>query len=701
LNGQQALREKSDAASRPDIVLNPAEVDAQPRIRLAGNTRPEAKEAVDLGPVDDGLPMEHMLLQLQRTPAQQAALDGYLAAVADRSSPSYHKWLSPQEFGERFGVSQANLEVISGWLALHELTVNADYPSRMVIDFSATAGQIREAFGTEVHAYEVTHEGRTERHIANDRDPMIPAALAPFIAGIVSMHDFRPRTLLSARPQLTAASGASISYPVTPADLATIYNLTPLFKAGYTGKGETIAVIEDSDVYSATDWTTFRTAFGLTAYATGTFKQVHPEPVKGAANCTDPGAIPGWDEEPILDAEYASASAPGAAIEVASCADTKATSGVLIALENVVNAATRPSVLSISYGNCEAANGAAANAAIGQAYSQAAAEGISVFAAAGDGGASFCDVGSTVAQHGIGVNAYASTPYNVAVGGTDFSDTYSGTTATYWNKTNSSTDGSAKSYVPEIPWNDSCASPQIAGWYGYSGFAGIAAFCLEDFLTMAAYQTTLAGSGGPSGCATGTPRLAYVTGGTCKGWAKPTWQSVTGNPKDTVRDLPDVALFAADGIWNHSYLFCDSNTADSDGAVCKNQSVADWSQGGGTSFAAPVMAGIQALINQKWGAQGNPNPVYYKLATTEYASSTTRAGCNAANGVNSTSTCIFHDVTTGASTVNCEGLVACYSYILSTAVSPDDPAYNAVAGWDFASGLGSVNAYNLVMSTAW
>ena len=136
-----------------------------------------------------------------------------------------------------------------------------------------------------------------------------------------------------------------------PGDLATIYNLTPLFAAGYTGTGQTIAVVEDTDLYSSTDWTTFRSTFGLSSYTSGSLTTVHPAPASGSNNCADPGVPSGGDDgEAILDAEWASAAAPSAAIQVAACADTRTTFGGLIALQNMTNSATPPQIVSISYG---------------------------------------------------------------------------------------------------------------------------------------------------------------------------------------------------------------------------------------------------------------------------------------------------------------------------------------------------------------
>jgi len=381
-------------------------------------------------------------------------------------------------------------------------------------------------------------------------------------------------------------------YAVVPSDLATIYNMNPLFNSGYSGKGETVAAIENTNVYSGSDWNTFRSTFGLTSYTSGSFVTVHPAPKKGPDNCTNPGVIAPNDAEAILDAEWASASAPDATIEMASCADTTTIFGGMIAIQNLINASgTPPGIISISYGECEPESGAAANAAYNAAYQQAVAEGVSVFVATGDSGAAACNYNDPWATNGIAVNAFASTPYNVAVGGTDFSDTYAGTNSTYWASTNSSTYKSAISYVPEIPWNDSCASQLIAEYYGYSTTYGTNGFCNSwvVYLYYAVYDellTTAAGGGGPSRCATGAPSISGVVSGSCKGYAKPSWQSdVIGILKDGVRDLPDVALFAANGFWSHYYVFCWSDVAHG-GSPCTGPP-SGWSGAGGTSFASP------------------------------------------------------------------------------------------------------------------
>src|SRR5216684_874347 len=589
------------------------------RVALAGNTHPEARIANDRGPVANAFAMEHMLLQLKRSPAQELAVQKFLDELQSKGSPNFHHWVTAQEFGERFGLAKSDLDAVTTWLESHGFQVNVVYPSGMLIDFSGTAAQVRKAFQTEIHYLAV----KGERHIGNMSDPRIPAALTPVVAGIVSLHDFRPHTmhhLHKTHTEFTFTDAAgNPNYAVVPADLATIYNLNPLFSAGISGQGQTIVLIEDTDVFSASDWTAFRSTLGLSGYTSASFAQVHPASPSGPNNCGAPGAFAPNDAEAILDAEWASASAPSAAIEMVACADTSTTFGGLIAIQNLINSSTPPpSIMSISYGQCETVNGAAANAAYNSAYQQAVAEGVSVFVAAGDSGAAGCDNSVAEATHGIAVNAFASTPNNVAVGGTDFSDTYSGTNATYWNSSNTSAFGSAISYIPEIPWNDSCAGALLTAYEGYSPTYGSTSLC-NDPLIGSLLMTTVAGGGGPSQCATGTPSTPGVVSGSCAGWPKPSWQSVFGNPPDGLRDTPDVSLFAADCLWSHFYVFCWSHTAHGGAAFGADPSA--WSGAGGTSFASPIMAGIQALVNQKAGGpQGNPAPVYYQLAAAEYGS---------------------------------------------------------------------------------
>ncbi len=691
----------AQSPSRPrSLVTTP--IDTERLVALPGNVRSAANVASDRGPVADNLPLDHMLLQLQRSPEKEQELATFIDELHNPSSPSFHQWLTPQQLREQYGPTDSDLAAVTSWLAGSGFIVNSINPNGMVIDFSGTAANVRAALHTDIHNLNVNGVP----HVDNMQDPQIPAALAGVVKGIVSLHDFRPHMLhktvaqahidahsgSSITPGYTFTSGGSTYQAVVPGDLATIYNLNPLFSAGISGQGQTIVVIEDTNVYSTADWTTFRSKFGLSSYTSGSFTQVHP-----GSGCTNPG-VNADDGEAILDGEWASAAAPSAAIELASCADTRTTFGGLIALNNIVNSSNPPKIVSISYGECEAENGAAANAAYNSAYQAAAAAGISVFVSSGDEGAASCDANATKATHGIAVSGFASTPYNVAVGGTDFGDTYAGSNSTYWNTTNTAAYASAKSYIPEIPWNDSCASALLSSYNGYSTPYGSTGFC-NSRTGKADYLTTAGGSGGPSGCATGLASTAGVVSGSCKGYTKPSYQSLLGVPADGVRDIPDLSLFAANGVWGHYYVFCYTDP-NNGGASCSG-APSTWSGAGGTSFASPIMAAIQSLVNQKTGsAQGNPNYVYYKLAAAEYGS-TGNSNCNSTNGNGIATSCTFRDITQGDMDVNCTGTNSCYrpsgtNGVLSTSNSAYSKAYGTTPGWDFSTGIGSINAANLV-----
>jgi subtilase family serine protease len=663
-------------------------------IELTGNVRPEATAENDRGRVADDLALEHMLLQLRRSPEQEAALEQYVDGLTEPTAANYHQWLTADEYGSRYGLAGSDISTLTAWLSSHGFTVNAVYPNGVLIDFSGTAGQVRSAFHTEIHQLSV----HGVDHIANMSNPKIPAALADAVVGVVSMHDFTPRTLYKPRQDYTFTSSGQTYQAVVPGDLATIYNLNPLFTGGVSGKGQTIVLIEDTNLKNSSDWTTFRSKFGLSSFSSGSFKTVHPAPKSGSNNCSNPG-VNGAEGEAALDVEWSSAAAPNATIELASCKDTNTTFGGLLAVQNLINeSSTPPAIISISYGECEAFNGATANAAYSSAYQQAATEGVSVFVSSGDEGAASCDADQSKATHGIGVSGFTSTPYNVSVGGTDFGDTVTSTNSTYWSSTNSSTYSSVLSYVPEIPWNDSCAGSLLFSFEGYTAGSGTSGFC--NSTTGKEFLTTASGSGGPSGCATGSPSTSGVVSGSCKGTSKPSWQSgVLGIPSDGVRDIPDVSLFAANGLWGHYYVFCFSDT--SEGGTSCSGAPSSWAGAGGTSFASPIMAGIQSLVNESTGKrQGNPNPVYYKLAASEYGTSGSTS-CNSSNGNTAGSSCVFYDITKGDMDVNCTGKNDCYlpsstNGVLSTSSSTFVTAYGTNVGWDFATGIGSVNAENLV-----
>lgn len=677
-----ALATLAQAQAAPVAQITSAVVENS-RAPLAHDVRPEANAKNDRGRVSDDLQLPGMQLLLHRPSAEQAALDRLSRDLHDPTSPNYRKWLTGKQFAQRFGVAESDIAAVTGWLASQGFHLDSVTANRMVINFSGTAGQVRQAFGSEIHNLSVGGS----RHIANMSDPTIPAALRAAVVGIPALNDFRAHKNLLRRTNFNIGSG---THAVVPEDLATIYNLTPLFSAGITGRGQSIVVLEDSNVVNMQDWTTFRSTFGLAGHVSGSFSEVHPA---GSSKCRNPG-IGTAEDEAILDAEWASAAAPDAAIVLASCYDTTSSNfGGFIALQNMLESDTPPAIVSISYGSCEVELGEAMNVYIAGLYQQADAEGTSVFVSSGDESSAECDDRNNVAVNGISISGFMSTPYNVSVGGTDFDDTYYGRNKRYWKKKNDEFYGSAKSYIPEFPWEDSCANGPLSSYEGYATPYGSDGFC--NSVGGAADLATAGGSGGPSGCATGTPTTSDQVSGTCAGYAKPSWQNLVGVPQDRVRDTPDVALMAANGLWGHYYIYCDS------AGYCAGSDPSNWGAAGGTSFASPIMAGIQALVNQHAGAaQGNPNPVYYALAAAEYGAAGNPA-CYSKNGV--ASTCIFYDVVVGDNDVNCLGTVDCYlpsgtNGVLSRKDSDYKPAFRAHAGYDFPTGIGTINAANLVNS---
>ncbi len=670
-------------------------VDETKMVTLAHSTHRLAVPQYDQGAVEDSMPMEHMLLQLRRSPEQEAALKQTIDELQDPHSGKYHQWLTADEMGTKFGPAQQDIETVSQWLSLHGFQVNTVHKNGLTIDVSGTAGQVREAFHTEIHKYVVNGK----QHIANASDAQIPAAMAPVVAGFVALHNFMPKPALSKPvnaltfPCTGCPDGfnGQVQYNEAPGDLAAIYNVGPLYKAKkpITGKGQTVVVLEDTDINPA-DVATFRKAFGLSSYA-GTFTQIHP-----GTGCSDPGMNPS-EGEAALDAEWAGAVAPDAAVELASCADTATAFGAFIAAQNLLDLKNPPPIMSLSFLECETNNGPGTvnegNAFVNNLWQQAAGEGVSVFVAAGDNGAAGCDDFNTAssATTGIAANALASTPYDVATGGTDFLDTAEGSLSTYWSTTNDPAGRSAKSYIPEMPWNDSCASSVL---FTYLGATSAASFC--NSTTGSGFLDIVAGSGAPS----------FV-------YSKPWWQTgIIGIPNDGKRDLPDVSLFASNGFWNHAIMFCMSDVKQG-GVPCDYTNPVDnfFNSAGGTSFTAPQFASIQALINQKAGApQGNPDPIFYDLARLEYGSTadpntSQLKACNSNLGNGVASSCIFNDVTTGNSTVPCYGTNDCYGStlndygILSRSDTKLLQAYPTKTGWDFATGLGSINVTNLV--NAW
>jgi len=652
---------------------------------LKGNVHPLARAEFDQGAISDGQPLHRMLLLLQRGADQEAALQELLDDQQNKSSANYHAWLTPAQFGQQFGPADADIQTVTSWLQSHGFQITNVTAGRTVIEFSGNAAQVRSAFHTAIHKYLVNGE----THMANASDPQIPAALAPVVAGPVSLNNFPVKSHLlplgtfrksietgETKPLSTFPGCESGScFGMGPGDFATIYNTTPLLSGTpkIDGTGQTIAIVGESDI-NPQDVIDFRTMFGLSQ----NFSSANI-----ILNGADPG-INGSEGESDLDVQWSGAVAPGATIQFVTSEPTETTAGIdLSAIYIIEN--NLAGVMSESFGGCEQGLGTAGNAFYSQMWEQAAAQGITVLISAGDGGSAGCDDFDTPqpASHGLAVSGTASTPYNVAVGGTDFDQVNRWTQ--YWSANNASmTEASALSYIPEIPWNDSC---------GQLGINGCGASAPQGLLNI------VAGSGGVSTI-----------------YSKPAWQSGTGVPMDSHRDVPDVSLFASNGFNSSFYIMCQ---ADASGTNSCNLSDFGFTfQGvGGTSASAPAFAGIMALVNQKQATaqnpaprQGNANYILYQLFKKQL-NTTPALNCN--SSLVPAAGCTFNDVTHGNSAMtnpsvgnndvpcagastNCSSKVSGTNGVLVTTASPTTPAYSTATGYDLATGLGSVNAANLV-----
>jgi pseudomonalisin len=414
-----------------------AGIDENKVTTLLGNVHPMARAEFDRGAVSAETPLKHMVFQLQPSQTQQTALNDLVQAQHDPQSPLFHHWLTPAEYGSRFGASQQDLARITIWLTGHGFVVDEIPAGNRQVIFSGNAGQVEDTFHTQIHQYAV--DGAN--HIANTQDPQIPSALAAVVGGIVSLHDFRhqsqirSRTALSARPQNTAGS----THYLYPADWATIYDVNPLYQAGTTGAGSSIAIVGRSNINLA-DVMKFRSIAGLQAN----------NPSVILVN-TNPGLVAGDQDESTLDVEWAGAVAPAAALKFVVAASTSTTDGIDLSAQYIVNHATAQ-VMSTSYGSCEQDMGATELAFYNGLWQQAASEGISSFVSSGDAGAAGCYTGSSTSASGTGVNGLCSSPYSTCVGGTEF---HEGSNSSYWSSSNGVGDLSALSYIPEEVWNES------------------------------------------------------------------------------------------------------------------------------------------------------------------------------------------------------------------------------------------------------
>ncbi len=693
-------------------------VDDGNRMTLHGNVHPMAQPQFDRGPVADSEPASRMSLLLQRSPDQETALRQLLQQQQDKTSPNYHKWLTPDQFGKQYGPADADIQAVTDWLTSQGFTGIKVSAGRTTIEFSGNVGQVRNAFQTEIHHFFVNDK----MHVANVSDPQIPAALAPVVAGVLSLHDFRPKAQVhqlgtfrktkatgEVTPLFTFAGCGSKStvpcYAVGPGDFQKIYNV-PYVPTTSDGTGVTIAIVQDSNINVA-DVTSFRSLFGLPAnFSTNNIILNGPDPgIQG------PNSLTGDEVEADLDVQWAGAVAPGATIDlvVSQDSDTIGTAGIDLSAIYIINNNIAP-IMSESFGDCEAALGTSGEDFYIQLWQQASAQGITVILAAGDSGSAACDPSSTasnqdVAASGLAVSGLASTGYNVAMGGTDFQN---GTVPSpYWNTTNTTsgtlTQISAKSYIPESTWNDSCSAPATAGNVALNTCTATNINNNNNPSSLTFGNDLVAGSGGPSSLTSGGSPVN----------PKPIWQTgTTGNPADGFRDIPDISFFAGNGLNGSFYIICqqDANTGtgSSTSSCDLNSPFNDFQGVGGTSAGAPAFAGVMALVIQKQSLQrqGNANFVLYQLYKKNAAG--TICTSNAAAATTPTPGCIFYDTVTGNNSVACQGGTPNCSNTSTTAnqfgilvdpAHPTNPAWLTTPNYDLATGLGSLNVGNLL--TAW
>ena len=480
---------------RAQAAPHPA-IDDNDRVFLEGSVHPFARPEFDRGRADLALPMQRMILSVSMNATARRQLERLLANQQNPASPDYQRWLTPEEFGSRFGRSDDEMAQILDWLTAHGFSIDEVAPGRTSINFSGTSADVAQAFDTEIHDYEV---GGRMYH-ANATSASIPRALARLVDGVVTLHNFprqrghakfRPITPEELSPEYTSSTG--IHY-VGPTDFATIYNLTPLYNAGISGAGQTIAIVGRTDI-ALVDVQYFRSFFGLPAN----------DPVF-VHNGADPGNLGGGEEgEADLDVQWSGAVARGATIKFVISKSTTSTDAVDLSAQYIVNNNLAP-VMSTSFGQCESLMGSAEMSFYNNLWAQASAQGITSMVSSGDSGAAACSTPSSRRGSGKAVSGLCSTPNNVCVGGTEFAD--ASNPGAYWAaKNDPTTQASALSYIPEAAWNESGS---------VSGGTGL-----------------------------------WATGGGVSGtYSKPTWQSAPGVPSDGKRDVPDVSLGAGshDGV---------------------------------------------------------------------------------------------------------------------------------------------------------
>lgn len=609
-------------------------------IALANHRAHWATAQNDLGAIADDVQLAHLTLVLQRPPARQQAFEQFLLQQQDPQSADFHHWLTPSELGERFGNSQQDIDALTHWMRAQGLHVDKVANSRTRIDFSASAGQVGAAFQTRMHAYRVAGETR----IANADAPRIPVAFSAMIRSVNGLYTIKEhanngagaaasatRAAASAHPGGTFCSGSNCTQYIFPADFARIYDLNPDYQQGIDGSGQTIAVIGRARAYLP-DIENFQQRSQLGVKDPTIIVPpagVDPGPAASSGGVTEDQL------EATIDVTRAASVAPGATIDLVISGDTTSQSGLRIASEYVVDTNPVPAqIMSISFGGCEADAGQSGVDFYDNLFSQAAAEGISVFVISGDSGAAGCDPYNAAppANQIASSNFICVSSYATCVGGTQFAD--AANLGQYWSGGNTAGFASALGYIPEGAWNE-----------------------------------PLDGNGRTQASATGGGISAFIP--------TPYWQTGLGVPGKQGRYTPDISFSASA---HDGYFGCLAAIGSS--CVLDSQGQFPFANFFGTSASTPDMAGIAALLNQRMGAaQGNLNPRLYALAATPQ------------NGV-------FHDITQASSGVSgCS--VSVPSMCNNSTPGPNGlsgglAGFQVGAGYDLATGLGSIDVANLL-----
>ena len=609
---------------------------AEPSV-VRNSLHPLAQAQYDAGRMPSATRLNGISIVFNRSAAQEADLQGLIAAQQNSSSPLFHQWLTPEQFAARFGMADADLNKVQSWLEQQGFSIDSVARSKNAIHFTGTVRQVEQAFSTEMHFYKVNGT----QHFAPSTALSVPSGMAPTVLAIKNLDSFRPTPRLLSKKNLrgkfTGAGSTDANNEVilfAPGDIKTAYDITPLYNASFTGAGQSITLVGQSEI-QVSDLENFQSAAGLAVKDPTQFL---------VPNSGDSTVVADGDEaESDLDLEWSNAIAPGATINfvyVGNNQNYSAFDSIQYAVDEKIG-----TIVSSSYGICEVA---LEGETLESSFEQGTAQGQTFMAAAGDTGSTDCYgiSGLTlVQQEALAVDYPASSQYVTGMGGTEISTAnaaYDTVGQGYWesNSGNSDIVNSVQQYIPEIVWNDDASN------------------C------------------GQQDC------LSATGGGASLLFTKPSWQ--TGVPgissSITMREVPDLALYASPN--SPGYLFCSSDSSfwptgqeSSCTSGFEDSTSGYLTAAGGTSFDAPIFSGILALINQKQGysnGQGLVNSTLYKLASdsTTYSSA-------------------FHQITSGNNDCN----------VPANCSSTTGFSASLTGGYSEVTGLGSVDASNL--AAAW